>query len=390
MKMNGLPTVSENYRIPEPIKSDDLISRSKCRFPVYAAGYNWLASNKDAASALQTRILKIIDENNRGGFKCKQVILVTHSMGGLVARACSQLPAMEKKIAGIVHGVMPSVGAAVAYRRCKIGMRDEDFKAGLVIGSTGQEVTAVFAQAPGALQLLPSIEYGPFWLQFKNESGNTIERMPAKDPYAEIYLRKDRWWGLVREEWLKPDSGSPIDWNRFVYNVTLARDFHNQLAGKFHPRTYVFYGAGDGKQASFQTVRWTMNRGSDARKPVRTSEAENMNLSHAQIREDGTNNIHVGGEKIFSVSSGVIGFGVGFVASAETGSWAIQCESQDACGDGTVPASSGMSPRESGGKNIREQFRLTGFSHEPAYKDAVAQRVTHYAITKIAAAADLP
>ena len=46
-------------------------------------------------------------------------------MGGLVARACQALPSMEAKIAGKLHGVMPTVGAPVACRRCKVGMMDQ-------------------------------------------------------------------------------------------------------------------------------------------------------------------------------------------------------------------------------------------------------------------------
>lgn len=67
--------------------------------------------------------------------------------------------------------------------------------------------------------------------------------------------------------------------------------------------------------------------------------------------------------------------------------WEIRCGWQDGSGDSTVPASSGAAPRASGGAHTRQQFRLTGFSHEPAYQDAVAQKVTHYAITKLAALA---
>ena len=87
--------------------------------PVHAVGYNWLASNALAAKKLRDEINRITAQYNKGQFSCEQVILVTHSMGGLVARACAQLPGMADKIAGISHGVMPATGAAVAYRRCK-------------------------------------------------------------------------------------------------------------------------------------------------------------------------------------------------------------------------------------------------------------------------------
>ena len=42
-----------------------------------------------------------------------------------------------------------------------------------------------------------------------------------------------------------------------------------------------------------------------------------------------------------------------------------------------------------GGANIKQQFRLTGFAHEPAFKNGTAQHATVYAITKIAGIAKI-
>jgi pimeloyl-ACP methyl ester carboxylesterase len=391
MKMSGLPPLAEDRHSPESIMSDDLLNRSKFRFPVYACGYNWLASNDDAAERLKDKIEKIISENAAGIFKCKQVILVTHSMGGLVARACAQLPGMEEKIAGVVHGVMPAVGAAVAYRRCKIGMMDESIVAGLVVGPNGPAVTAVFAQAPGALQLLPSQEYGLRWLQINDETGKTVQRLPMSDPYAEIYLRQDRWWGLVKEEWLAPDGGTPIEWGEFAENINLAKDFHRRVSGKYHHHTFVFYGDGRGEQASFEKVTWAMKRGQAPTAGAAPTGAQTANFSHRQVRQDGENKIFVGDERKVEAGWGGAGFGDSYIPTSnlETGFWELTCLKQDGGGDGTVPASSGMSPREKGGKNVQQQFRLFGFSHEPAYKDPTAQTVTHYAITKIASKAKI-
>lgn len=386
MEMRGLPTLAEEGHSTEPVLSDDLLKRAKCRFPVYACGYNWLASNMVAGKRLKGRIDQIISENNGGAFKCHQVILVTHSMGGLVARYCAQLPGMEEKIAGIVHGVMPSVGAAVAYRRCKVGMKDEDFGAALVIGSTGQEVTAVFAQAPGALQLLPSQGYQARWLHVKDEHGKSIVNLPVSDPYAEIYLVKDRWWGLIREEWLSPDEGTRIEWDEFSKNINFAKDFHGKIAGKYHPHTFVYYGAGDGKQASFETIKWSMRKGLQPVSGKRPTEQDTAAYTHQMVREEGENQIFVGGKTEIQTVSLPQGE---FTSTYDTSFWEIRCNMQDGRGDGTVPASSGMAPRRDGGAHIRQQFRLEGFSHEPSYKNPTAQRVTHYAITKICALAKL-
>jgi pimeloyl-ACP methyl ester carboxylesterase len=343
MGMKGQPFSAEKPFAS--VMTDDLLARSKFLMPVHVVGYNWLASNDLAAASLKKRVLEIIKENDVGSFRCEQVILVTHSMGGLVARACAQLEGMEARIAGIVHGVMPAVGAAVAYRRCKMGMRDEDFGAGLVIGSNGQEVTAVFAQAPGALQLLPSQTYAANWLRVQSPDGKIAESWPVagpagNDPYEAIYKRRDRWWGLVNEAWLSPTEGQPILWAIFAKNVDKASAFHVDLGEKYHPNTYSFYGA-DPKQKSFEKVTWKVAAGlaPDRLSPPAISSVTKM--SSLQVRMDGTSPEYVGGETEMSTSASSSGGGV---STYETSYWELHCEMQDGAGDGTVPTSSGAAP----------------------------------------------
>lgn len=366
------------------IQTDELIARAKLAMPVYACGYNWLDDNDAAAERLQQRIIQTIKSWNQGAFRCQQVILITHSMGGLVARACVELTGMADKIAGVVHGVMPANGAAVAYRRCKIGMRDEDFGAGLVIGSTGQEVTAVFAQAPGALQLLPSQRYTEQWLRVLDDKGQTILSLPkdGKTAYDSIYREKKQWWGLVNEKWLSPTEGAPIKWNQYLNNIQTAEDFHAELAGKFHPNSYVFYGADGGKQKSFEKVYWRMRTGFEYDKKSSPTAATVKGMRHDDLRISGSNPAYVGGETKVAQS-----YGMGPGAVYETSDWTLHCEMQDGIGDGTVPCSSGAAPKTDGGARIKQQFKLTGFGHEPAYHDPQAQRATLYAINKIVGAA---
>ncbi|CAD5372900.1 Alpha/beta hydrolase [Rubrivivax sp. A210] len=365
----------------ESLKTDDLLARARYHMPVHACGYNWLASNQLAAQELAKSIDGIIEQYDRDPFWCQQVLLVTHSMGGLVARACAGLPGMAVKIAGIVHGVMPAVGAAVAYRRCKVGMGDEDYAAGLVIGSDGQEVTAVFAQAPGALQLLPSKDYTARWMRVAQASQPALAR-PAADPYGEIYRRKDVWWGLVREEWLKPSGGAPISWTGFQKNVDKAEAFHDSIAGNYHGNSYVIYGV-DPEQGSFEKVTWKLTQGLRPDDKPAPSAAEVTALSPTQVRHDGSATMYVGGRTEFIASP----FGFGSTVY-ETSYWELHCEKQDGSGDGTVPASSGRAPRLQGA--VKQQFAMTGFGHEPAYKNAEVQRATLYAITRIAATAKKP
>jgi len=386
MNMPGLPKFAEKHFAVDPVNSTELLQRGKSSFPIYAFGYNWLESNSIAAKNLKNRIEKIISENNSRVFKCTQVILVTHSMGGLVARACSQFPEMSRKIVGILHGVMPATGAAVAYRRCKVGMRDEDFNAGLVIGSSGKEVTAVFAQSPGALQLLPSIDYGSNWLQICDASGRTVVTLPQVDPYEEIYLQKGKWWGLIREEWLQPKNGAAIDWDKFCKNVRLAREFHRKISKHYHHNTFVFYGGG-AEKCSFSGIRWTMKKGLRPDSALTSPLANEVpGLNDRDIRADGFNVLYVGGKSVVKTTSR----GDASLAEVmETSHWEIRCDHYDSAGDGTVPACSGGDPRLNGGRNILQQFELPRIQHEPAYRDyPVAQQVAYYAITKLAAMAD--
>lgn len=385
MTMHGLPDSAAARKI-NPITSDDLLKRAKSNYPVYAFGYNWLDNNQAAAELLKKRVEMIIKENNKGASKCTQVILVTHSMGGLVARACAQLDGMTQKIVGIVHGVMPAIGAAVAYRRCKVGMGDESFGAGLVIGSNGQEVTAVFAQSPGALQLLPSKDYGTNWLQISDTDDKVISSFPKSDPYSEIYLQQDRWWALINEEWLSPEGGKAINWDIFKKNIQAARKFHDTYSGKYHHNTFTFYGAGKEIQ-SYEKITWEVKKGIRPEKnDVGPQISEVIVLGNKDARTDGSNRLFIGGSTMLSTSLR----GDASVAHfRETSFWEIRCLRWNSNGDGTVCSLSGRAPLLTGGANILQQFELSGVEHEPAFRDyPSAQIVTYYAITKLCTMAD--
>jgi hypothetical protein len=119
-------------RLPQAALKEDELRKvaSGCWFPVHAIGYNWLQSNGASAKAVAARIKEIIssyanvrDDLKQPQFECKQVILVTHSMGGLVRRALihPDIGGIQEKVLGIVHGVQPAVGAAAAYKRMRAG-----------------------------------------------------------------------------------------------------------------------------------------------------------------------------------------------------------------------------------------------------------------------------
>ncbi len=211
-------------------------------FPVHVFGYNWLVDNAISAAQLVKYIDKVINTykyQHGHGLAVEKVILVTHSMGGLVARYASQVLGVKDKILGIVHGVMPDTGSPAAYRRMKTGAGKEGVP-GMVLGDTAEKLMPVLAFAPGPLQLLPSPKYPSNWLKF--EGG---ESYPKVDPFEEIYLRDDVWWRLYEPDILDKDQVT-IRRNEKSY-TELMRDtvkiFMIDIEkGEYHPNTYVFYG----------------------------------------------------------------------------------------------------------------------------------------------------
>lgn len=349
------------------------------RFPVYACGYNWLADNLNSAMTLRGRINKVIELNNTSCFTCEKVILVTHSMGGLVARACSEvLEGMRDKIAGIVHGVMPATGAAVAYKRVRAGTEGV---AGRVIGIDAAEVTAVFANSPGALQLLPSKDYGSNWLKLGSGLGGAFQEsmtLPKADPYEEIYKQKGPWWALVREELINPAKLEEHEgWDRYLKNIGFAQSFHEGLSGKYHPNTIVFYGDGSHEEngATWGAVRWEMRSAvhlqpvvpgaqqtrSVPRPPVKLPAAA---MAALEAQSDSGN-----GQVITKLTPGHV---AEFVISGK-----------DSAGDGTVPVVSGAAPTRNGIK-AAYHLNLDAVGHEGAYRAPLAQQVTLHSILRIA------
>ncbi|HHR5900493.1 TPA: lipase family alpha/beta hydrolase [Providencia alcalifaciens] len=211
-------------------------------FPVHVFGYNWLVDNAISAAQLVDYIDNVIrtyKHEHGHGLAVEKVIIVTHSMGGLIARYASQVLGAKEKILGIVHGVIPDIGSPAAYRRMKTGAGKEGLP-GLVLGKNAEKLMSVLAFAPAPLQLLPSPKYPTNWLKF--ESG---ESYPKVDPFEEIYLRNDVWWRLYEPDILDKDQVS-IQKNEKSY-ATLMRDsvktFINKIEqGQYHPNTYVFYG----------------------------------------------------------------------------------------------------------------------------------------------------
>ena len=259
-------------------------------YPLHVFGYNWLQSSADSATLLGEYIRKVLGDYH-GRLAVNKVILVTHSMGGLVARHYSENMNGQENILGIVHGVMPDLGSPAAYRRMKTGERGVT---GMIIGDNAEKLMPVLAQSPGPLQLLPGRAYGPGWL--KIEGSETRMSLPVDDPYEEIYLNKTAWWRLCEQDLLLDNTED--EWKRYETRInTNVKKFIEKLNGKYHPQTWLFYGASaDNPSDAFLTwkeqiplyVQEAQRVRKDAGNPLELSPLRTHALISAATPGDGT------------------------------------------------------------------------------------------------------
>lgn len=330
-------------------------------YPVYALGYNWLQSNALSADRLEKRINEIIKFWVDRRQQCNQVILVTHSMGGLVARACAKR--IPDKILGIVHGVMPALGAPVCYRRIACGTEADSYVAGKfadIAGRKQDDTTPVMATAAGPLELLPNNQYPKPWLHATFETGDGKRlahlSLPSGNVY-DMYRDTTSWYRMIDPALADPArkfAGPAEVAIKIINAVTQAERFHTTALGDYyHPNSYAFYGDDPG-HLSFGSCRW-----------------------HAA-------------KKAVAPERGVLASGTVVSRNPETGGRTVKFSNgstvhfthsiQDGPGDGTVPQQSGMGPA----LGVRQLFRTRGYDHQGSYANESMLTLTLQLIARIA------
>lgn len=378
----GLITNGAAYKLQQP----ELEHLSQFWFPVHAVGYNWLQSNEVSGIYLAKKISETItfyQKQFKSKDACQKVILLTHSMGGLVARAAvhPEMGKAKESVLGIVHGVMPAIGAASTYKRMRSGFGPQSIftKEGQtngVLGENGKEVTAVLGHSPGGLQLLPNKEYLPNgWLKVEGLTSKPYVIATSGNPYSSIYIEKDKWWRLVNSSWLDPASkfasGRKADaWDSYAAALTSAEKFHDSLAGQYHANSYVFYGLDkEKKYLAYGDVFWKSN----GRGPVERFEKKGTpTTSNESLLQNGLTPTNWDD----SVGGTATDFGNKFIT--------LKLADPRDPGDGTVPAISGAAKSTSG--NIKLECGIANIDHQGAYAPANTEAIKFvlYSICKIA------
>ena len=357
--------------------------RLRFELPVHAYGYDWTGDLRRSGAGLAEQIEGIIAFHAGKGRRCRQVVLVTHSAGGLVARWACRQAGVADRVLGVIHGAQPTHGTPVTYQVMKAGVRQpsaQDYGDALseaddlvgaargaakvfllpyILGPTGRHTAATLGNMPCALQLLPSGRYRTNsgqrgWLGL----AGLDDRKPAgrdADPYADVYLEQEGFWRLATPELLEPlpqGSGrsrrqAARDYRR---NVQKARAFHQELGSSQHPRTYHLHGEGtrhatpDEVLFSARSVR--MKRGGK----MRRADVDPASDEGRVLLRDAWASPSPGSRAAPGVTSS-FGRG-GFSAEVEVAAGTfLHATLQDAAGagDGTVPVSAGKALAEAPG-----------------------------------------
>ncbi len=377
----------------EALTEAHLEKHAKHYFPVYCVGYCWLDDCDISARSLEQRIVSIMDSWKKAKRRCDRVILVTHSMGGLVARACAKR--ISDRIAGVIHGVMPVFGAPAAYRRIAYGTEStspsnnafENLVAhGLakVLGRTTQKTTPVLATSPGALELLPNRNYPQPWLhvrvlksirpagapsygvkddalRYKTVAHELLHLPNGKvaNPY-DLYRDMISWYRLFDPALADPAGkyrnvkGGVIEAIESAINT--AEKFHDALDGFYHPNTYAFYGD-DRDKLSFGQIGLVAHQQGASATPLTAANIAAARLVGRTV--SGQRRILVEGKTQLQ----------------------FEPEAQESRGDGTVPHQSGEADLA---KKVKRVFATQGFDHQGSYNNNEMVMLTLRLIVKIA------
>lgn len=328
-----------------------------CWYPVHAMGYNWLESNRLSGMKTAKRIRDLMMKYRVDGYQCEKIIIVTHSMGGLVARALihPEMGNLESEVLGVVHGAMPAIGAPAAYKRMRCGFEDGLFSISpKVLGNYGNEVTAVLGNSVGGLELLPSNAYGNNWLEIR-QNKKLLKSLPVNgDPYKEIYLLKGRWYGLLRPEWLNPAESSISGIENSFRLLEKAKNFHLTINSSYHINSYATYSA-EAARPSWEKIVWNIDddfskQGWDELGILSDNRQGKLTLRDTKSDKN---------DKVASVALGT-----------STGP-----------GDQTVPLRSAEHQLNSG--KFKGIFRQFGYEHQNSYSDKNVLRATLYSIVRI-------
>ena len=171
---------------------------------------------------------------------------------------------------------------------------------------------------------------------------------------------------------------------RYLANVAEAKEFHNEIQNRYHFNTHVFYGKDSSDaQRTWESVRWECLAAADTKRP--------RDPSLGNLSAPGTNGEVNSPYSWVSVNFSAQQIQDQAVMHADNGLGKAECKigdtryyfkasDKDTSGDGTVPEISGHAAYGA----AKQIYAMSGFGHEPAFRDLAAQQAVLHAILSIA------
>ncbi len=330
---------------------DFTVGCSNIHFEVWAHPYNWTDDNTNAAKDLKKVVQKAHQETiekykDIADIKILKPIVITHSMGGLVARYFSVKEGGQDLVHTVIHGAMPTHGSPAAYKRMRAGFWANykwsplhNLKAEVgqeALGNDASQVTPMLANSPGGLQLLPnqyhqSVDGSKDWLKVSFADKGDIQSLPkAGDPYKEIYRDRTSWWRLTDPAFVNPRHNNVDEsWGWYKDNLALAKRFHEKLGETgFHKPTKMSYCASE-ENLCWDEVEWKVE--STIAKEDKAAAKQLLSDSDLPFRDNGQ------GDLEFLLRRRKSGRGAPIFDTFD-----VNLQAAQAAGDGTVHTGSGL------------------------------------------------
>ena len=248
--LKTLETKLNNPEVPQGAQDTEII------YPVYVCPYDWRKDITDIAG----KEVKDVYDTIKKDQGTDEIIIITHSMGGLVARDfLRQNEQAAKKIRGVIHGVQPAAGAVQFYAYFKCGARHfrpwwhiPKVVLGNILGATKKDFAALCCDIPGAIELAPTDKLGEYqWLDWDAELEQKYGIEVQKDKIFSCYEDKSGILGLTA-----PDFDKTVK-KLITGNIKKAKSFHENLKSECHKRTYALSSA---QVQTVQSVRIVQNK----------------------------------------------------------------------------------------------------------------------------------